>query len=543
MSLARDNVFARFSALVVTPMLFTAAAHAGQIEWPSYNRTLTSERFAPLDAINTRTVKGLKVICTYDTGETTSFQTGLVQIRSALYGTTEHDTFSINPDNCRENWRAHEDFPSGALRVNRGVAYLHGKVFRGTSDGRVLAYDAASGKRLWATAIADPNAGESVTASPISWNGLVFVGNAGGDNKGVKGRMYALEAATGKIVWEFYLVPRGAADVRRGPAAAGQRTDTTQTWENASGFPITGGATWTSYTLDPTSGRLYVPSANPAPDFQGKFRKGINLYTDSIVVLDARSGAYLRHFQFIKHDIHDWDTDAAPSLFMTKSGKRMMAAASKDGHLYGFDLASGRLLYRLPVTTMLNTDAPFTSQGTRFCPGVLGGALWNGPAYDPIHNLTLTGEADWCTTVRTGWSKGDLESAPQGHFWSGPLNDLDKYITQDDPATWAGWLTATDATTGKKKWQFKAPAPLMSGVTPTAGGLVFVGDMAGNLYAFDAVTGKPLWQQNLGGAIGGGVITYDTTGAGQKIAIAAGMTSPVWPTAKAIARIVVLGLE
>ena len=156
------------------------------------------------------------------------------------------------------------------------------------------------------------------------------------------------------------------------------------------------------------------------------------------------------------------------------------------------------------------------------------------------HNLILTGEVGWCTTVRTV-SKDALESVPLGQTWSGAANGT--FGKQDDPAAWAGWPTATDATMGKKKWQFKAPAPLLSGVTPTGGGLVLVGDMAGNLYAFDAVTGKVLWEQNLGGAIGDGVITYDTTGAGQKIAVAEGMTSPARPAAKASARVVVLGLQ
>lgn len=133
----------------------------------------------PLDAINVKTLAGLAVICTYDTKEMTGFQTGLVQVNGALYAATEHDAFSINPDNWHQNWRAHEEFPSGALNVARGVAYLDGRIFRGTADGRVLAYDATSGKRLWATTIANSAIGESVPAAPIAWQGMVFIGNAG----------------------------------------------------------------------------------------------------------------------------------------------------------------------------------------------------------------------------------------------------------------------------------------------------------------------------------------------------------------------------
>ena len=183
----------------------------------------------------------LKVLCTYDTGQYTSFETGPIMVNNALIGTTEHDIFSLDPTNCHENWRTHEDYkPASLLAVNRGAAYMDGLLFRGTEDGRVLAYDFKTGKRVWETTIADPKIGESTPAAPIAWNGLVFIGNAGGDNKGVKGRMYALDAKTGKIVWEFYLVPKTEGDPTRGPQGATPLD--MSTWKNASGTPITGGA-------------------------------------------------------------------------------------------------------------------------------------------------------------------------------------------------------------------------------------------------------------------------------------------------------------
>ena len=122
-------------------------------------------------------------------------------MNGALIFVTAFDIFSIDPSTCRENWRTHEDYVPAT--PNRGAAYLDGMLFRGTHDARVLAYDFKTGKRIWETAIGDPKKGESATAAPIAWNGLVFIGNAGGDVKGVKGRMYALDAKTGKIVWEF----------------------------------------------------------------------------------------------------------------------------------------------------------------------------------------------------------------------------------------------------------------------------------------------------------------------------------------------------
>jgi len=274
-------------------------------DWPSYNKTLTSERYSSLNQINTTNVSKLKVLCTYDTHQYTGFETGPIMVNDALIGTTEHDIFSLDPANCHENWRTHEDYqPASLLAVNHGAAYMDGLLFRGTEDGRVLAYDFQTGKRVWATSIANPKIAESTPAAPIAWNGLVFIGNAGGDNKGVKGRMYALDAKTGKIVWEFYLVPKTEGDPTRGPQ--GKTPLNGQTWKNAPGTPITGGATWTSYTLDPATGELFIPGGNPAPDFAIGPREGGNLFSGSIVVLDAKTGDYKNDFKLVPEDWHDW---------------------------------------------------------------------------------------------------------------------------------------------------------------------------------------------------------------------------------------------
>jgi PQQ-dependent dehydrogenase (methanol/ethanol family) len=528
-----------FTAIAAAAGLFAcpALARAAHIEWPSYNNTLTSERFAMLDAIDNKNVTGLKVICSFDTGERISFQTGLIQADGALFATTEHDTMSIDPNTCKLNWRAHGEFASGILKVNRGAAWLDGRIFRGTVDGRVIAYAAKNGKPLWSTVIADPAKGESVPASPIAWNGLVFIGNAGGDNKGGKGRMYALDAKSGQIVWEFYMVPKAPGDVPRGPQAPDAAAGQAASWKPAKNMPITGGATWTSYSLDPVTGLLYVPGGNPAPDFSKTSRPGENLFASSIVVLDAKTGAYQKHFQLVKRDFHDWDVSTAPMLFRNRIGHRMLAEAPKDGHLYLIDLNTGQTIFRKPVTTVSNAEAALTAQGTRFCPGSQGGAEWNGAAFDPGNNLIFTGEIDWCTTVHMA-PQASLASDKIGQPWSGATEGFGQ---QDDPKQWSGWLTATDSVSGERKWQFHAPFPLVGGITPTIGRLLLFGDVGGNFYAFDAVSGKKLWSTDLGGAIGGGVITYDT-GQGQKIAVAAGMTSPIWPTPQVNGKVVVLGL-
>ena len=376
-----------------------ALANPASDDWPSYNKTLTSERFSPLSEINTSNASRLKILCTYDTGQYTGFNSGLLEVNGALIFATEFDIFSIDPATCQLNWRTHEDYkPTTPQGVSRGPAYMDGLLFRGSQDGRVLAYDFKTGKRVWETTIADTKRGETTPSAPIAWNGLVFIGNAGSDVKGGKGHMFALDAKTGKIVWEFYLVPETNDDPPRGPVGASPPD--MSSWKILPGIPLTGGGTWTSYTLDPDTGLLYVPVGNPGPDFAVDLRKGENLYTDSVVVLDAKTGTYKNHFKLVPIDWHDWDVSNPPALIHTQGGKHLLVIAPKDGYLYGVDLDSNAVLYRTPVTKIENADAPFlVGRPVHFCPGTTGGAEWNGAAYDPQTNFVLIGEIEWCTTV------------------------------------------------------------------------------------------------------------------------------------------------
>jgi alcohol dehydrogenase (cytochrome c) len=526
------------------PAAASAAPGAVEGDWPSYNKTLASERFSTLNQINSKNANKLKVLCTYDSGVFTGFSSGLLEVNGALIFVAGYDLFSIDPATCKENWRTLEDYtlatPHG---VNRGAAYLDGMLFRGTQDARVIAYDFKTGKRIWATTIGDPKKGDSAPAAPIAWNGLVFIGNAGGDIKGVKGRMYGLAAKTGKIVWEFYLVPKSEGDPTRGPEGASPLNGST--WGNSeAGVPITGGATWTSYTLDPDTGLLYVPGGNPAPDFSPDVRPGENLYSGSVVVLDAKTGDYRNHFKIVPKDWHDWDVSSAPIIFRSAGGKKVMSLAPKDGHLYAFDLDANALLFKRPVTRVENETAPFeVGKSVHFCPGSIGGAEWNGPAYDPRTNLIYAGEVEWCTTVTIEPATQIAAAAPASP-WSGEasINPFNTWGKQDPVFDWAGLVTAVDADTGAWKWRAKTNYHIQSGMTPTAGGVVFFGDMGGNFYALDTTNGQKLWGQKIGGAIGGGVITYAVDGK-QKVAAATGLTEILWPTEITTAKVSVLGLE
>jgi alcohol dehydrogenase (cytochrome c) len=174
------------------------------------------------------------------------------------------------------------------------------------------------------------------------------------------------------------------------------------------------------------------------------------------------------------------------------------------------------------VTRIENADVPLsTDKPIHFCPGAVGGGERNGAAYDPQSNLILTGQDEWCATVKLQPDK-QVKAVANGQVWLGNvvINPLDIMGEQDPHANWAGWLYATDADSGQWKWRLKANYPILGGVTPTAGGLVFFGDMGGNFYAVDAGNGQRFWNQRLEGAIGGGVVTYMAQGS-QKVAVAA----------------------
>jgi alcohol dehydrogenase (cytochrome c) len=398
----------------------------------------------------------------------------------------------------------------------------------------VIALDAADGHTVWDVQLDVAGPGVQVPMAPIAWHGRIFIGNAGGDRVGVIGHVYALDAATGHVEWKFDVVPAA------GPAR--------NTWGvgAASTYPISGGAFWTSFTLDDTHGVLYVSAGNPAPDFDAAVRDGENLYANSLIALDAATGKMLAYNQIVKHDFHDWDVDSPSPVVTLKSGRRVVASANKDGLLSVLDrsrvstsaatVTELPLLYQVPTTTRENVDVPLArDRATRFCPGILGGAEWNGAAYDPSRNSFYVGANDWCTSVQL-----QRESAPVPRLGAGYFGAAVQ--RQDSAQAAKGWLTAYDAETGRVKWKFAAPKPVLAGVTPTAGGLVFTADLNGTVYAFDADDGHIRWQANSGQSIGGGVVSY-LAGSRQRIGVAAGMRSPIWPGGSVSSHIIVYGLK
>jgi alcohol dehydrogenase (cytochrome c) len=245
--------------------------------------------------------------------------------------------------------------------VNRWVAYDSGRVFRGAGPGHVIALDAATGATAWDIELSPILPGMTVPMAPVAWNGMVFVGNAGGDNFGVTGHVWALDQKDGHTLWRFDVVPES------GPAR--------DSWRNAPGIPITGGAFWTTFALDPQAGVLLVPAGNPAPDFQPDARPGENLYSNSVIAIDTKTGRLADYVQLVKADTHDWDVDAGPVLLTTRAGRQIIASANKDGLLSAVDRSPMKLRWQTPTTTRENIEAPLVpGKPVRFCPGTTGGS-------------------------------------------------------------------------------------------------------------------------------------------------------------------------
>jgi alcohol dehydrogenase (cytochrome c) len=518
----------------------SAAPPAGAGDWVTYNGPLAGDRYSSLAQITTGNVAGLRQVCAFDMPDTVSFQSGIVAAGGTLYVTAFNNTYAFDGATCRQRWKQTRPEPANWLKVNRGVAYSDGRVFRGTGDGHVLGIDASTGRLLWDVAIANAKIGESVPMAPVAWNGTVFVGNAGGDNFGVRGRVYALDARTGQVRWTFKTVPDS------GPARA--------TWPSASATnPPTGGGLWTSFALDAPSGVLYVTAGNPAPDFVAALHPGFSLYTNSVLALDARTGRLLAYVQPIRGDFHDWDVSAAPALITNRAGRPLLLAAAKNGYVYGIersrvstaargdpDSMALPVRYMAEVSTHENADMPLTSaRFVRFCPGTQGGVEWNGPAYDHAAGLLFVNAIDWCSSVKLQ-ALDTLKGAP-GMPWTGMDDPQMAFGRQDPPPRWAGWVTAVDAANGRVRWHKRMPKPMVAGITSTAGGLVFTGDLDGNVLALDAATGNELWRGTIGKAIGGGVMSY-AAGGRQYVAAAAGLNSPIWPVTGGTARVVVYAL-
>jgi len=480
-------------------------AAANSTDWLHYTHDYSGTRFSPLDQINAENASKLVPACIFQVGESGNFQTGPIVYAGTMYVTTPWSTMALDAATCQPKWR-HTWKPlayPGWLR-NRGVAIKDGRLVRGTSDGYLLSLNAETGALLWARRVAKSEEGETFSMAPLIYDDLVLIGPAGSEAN-IKGWVGAFRLSDGSQVWRFNTVPR--------PGEPGY-----ETWQNPEGIPVGGGGIWTSFSLDPGTGELFVPVTNPAPDLPVHLRKGDNLYTNSIVVLDVVTGELKWHRSLVPNDSHDWDlTHASPLITTTIDGarRRAVVTAGKDGFVRVIGRETEDVLYTTAVTTIENAEAPITTTPSRVCPGVLGGVEWSDVAYHPGINMLYVPAVDWCAT---------FTAFEEARYIPGK-NYLGGTVALDEKSQ--GWVTAIDASTGDVAWRYRSDRPMVASVTATGGNLLLTGELNGAFLALDANDGNVLYRFNTGGSMGGGIVTYSVNGT-QYIAAASGTPSNFW---------------
>jgi alcohol dehydrogenase (cytochrome c) len=474
--------------------------------WLYASHDYAGTRFVDLKQITTTNAGTMRAVCLYRSELAGPTQTNPIVYDGVMYLTFTRATVAIDATTCRQRWtytwqpKGHEISPT-----NRGVAIKDGKLIRGTADGYLIALDMTNGDLIWSRQIASAEDSQYLSMPPLIWGDMIFFGPAGADF-GPKNWIGAFRLADGEPVWRFNLIPD--------PGEPGA-----ETWKDQEALKHGGGSLWTPLALDAKAGVLYVPVGNPAPDFYGAVRPGDDLYTNSLVALDVRSGKLLWYRQFVSHDVHDSDLSQVSPLFSTKIGntiRDVIAVSGKDGLLRLLDRTTHEQYYEVPITTRENVDAEPTVDGAHRCPGLLGGMEWNGPAYDPTSSTLFVAAVDWCGVFKK------FDAPPpftqESHYYGGS-------VTPDARDKAKGWLTAFDAATGKELWKYASPTPLVAAVTATSGGVLFTGDLNNDFLALNAKTGDVLYRFNTGGSIGAGTVTYERNGK-QYVAVASGTVSP-----------------
>ena len=382
--------------------------------------------------------------------------------------------------------------------------------------------------------------GFSITNAPLYYDGLVITGFSGAEI-GVRGRVKAFNADSGELVWTFYTIP--------GRGEPGNETwpQDNEVWQHG------GGTVWHTPAADPELGLIYFSTGNPGPDFNGAVRKGDNLYTSSIVAIEAKTGEYRWHFQQVHHDIWDFDSPSPVVLFdlaIDGRERRGLAQPSKTGWVYILDRTDGTPLIGIdeqpvpqeprqataatqPVPrgdafvpqhldiapegySLVNGGRIFTPFWTDYIiakPGILGGANWPPSAYDPATGYLYVCAGD----AASSYSAMDIgtERPTAGEYYTGGTfgtNPLPQY----------GTFTALDLRTNRIVWQQHWANMCYSGATVTAGGLVFVGRNDGRLTALDSSDGKKLWEFQTGAGMNAPVSVFEHLGKQYVVAYSAG---------------------
>jgi alcohol dehydrogenase (cytochrome c) len=465
----------------------TVTSQAG---WTTYHGLPNGNRYSALTQITPANVERMAPRWVFTLPNAAQLQVTPLVVDGVMYVTAANDLYALDAGSGRQVWNYRRPRTRGlvgvaARGVNRGVAVGGDRLFMTTDHAHLIAVNRATGQLLWETPMADWRQNYNGTGAPLVVDNLVIAGIAGGD-EGARGFVAAYDQATGKEVWRFWAVPA------RGEPGA-------ETWKgNAIDHP--GSATWMTGSYDAESGTLYWAIGNPGPDMIGDDRLGDNLYSDSVVALDVKTGRKKWHFQFTPHDVHDYDAQQPIVLVDAAwrgTPRKLLLQANRNGFFYVLDRTTGEYLSGTPYVKNITWASGLTPQGRpivvpnmeptregrRVCPSLEGASNWYSAAFSPRTGLFYVQTNDKCgifTRVDQTWEAG--KGFMGGTFAAAP-----------EPAQRV--LRAIDIQTGKVAWELPQFGAVDSwgGVLATASDVVFFCDDSGAFAAADAKTGKRLW--------------------------------------------------
>jgi alcohol dehydrogenase (cytochrome c) len=521
--------------------------------WPTNGGNVYNQRYSPLKAINRSNVAQVKGVWrarlrgSGTQPQYSGFAAPLVHDGVAYVSTGANDVFALSVDTGDILWQYEAKLDPNITSVccgwnNKGVAISEDKVFIGQLDGKLLALDRATGKIAWSIQAERWQENFSITAAPLYVNNMVIIGFAGGD-RGTRSRLKAYDAKDGRLIWTFYTIP--------GPGEPGH-----DTWpKDNDAWKYGGAAIWQTPAVDLDLGLLYFSTGNAAPDYNGAFRAGDNLYAASMLAIELATGKYRWHFQQVHHDI--WDYDAVnPVILMdvTAGGRtrKAIAEVGKTGWAYILDRETGKPLIGIdekPVPqeprqktaatqpfprgdsivpqfieiapeghALVNDGRIFTpfvgKEPTLVAPGIWGGASWPPSSYDPVQQRMFV----CASSVINGFTGGGdpkFVTPTDGVAYLGGATTFTRVAR-------TGIIAALDVTTNKLAWRYQWPEQCYSGTLATAGGLLFIGRSDGRLTALDSADGKPLWEFQTGAGMHAPVSTFERNGKQYLLAFSAG---------------------
>ncbi len=480
--------------------------------WPTFNGDYSGRRFSTLTKIDTTTVRQLNLAWMFRVSGTGlgAIKSTPLQVNGVLYFTVPDHVWAVDARTGRQLWHYQWQTTGGNHLGNRGVAVYEDSLYFETPDCYLISLNLKDGSERWRKQICDMDNFYYASVAPVVLKDRLIVG-VSGDDFDIPGYLQAHDLKTGERQWRWYVVPQKKGD----PGS--------ESWPSEEAMRHGGGMTWTPVTYDPELNYVYVTTGNPQPVMAHRNRPGDNLFTASIVALEAGTGRIVWHHQSSPHDTHDWDSTQTAVLIDDEHNgqkRKLLAQAARNGHFFLLDRTTGKALVSAEFVET-NWDKGYDAKGqpipdpakmpqpdgTLVTPNVGGATNWQSPSFSPLTGLFYV-------------------SAVRG------FGIYYLYDTSENPMGWGGgerggWsesmVMAIDYKTGKARWTHDWEGSLRAGMLSTAGNVLFTGGPSNDIVALDASNGKALWHAGLNGTLTNGPITYELDGR-QYVVAAAGDT-------------------